>query len=96
VDLGPALGHLDAAEAGPDAVPAEIGSSSELAQNAKTKKVKPDDEPAEEPRKEKLAIKPKGKAKRKLNGKGKAKVTAEVTYTPTAAPRTPRTRRSSS
>jgi hypothetical protein len=31
-----------------------------------------------------------GKAKKKLNSKGKAKVKAEVTYTPTAAPRTPR------
>jgi hypothetical protein len=49
---------------------------------AKTKKVKPDDEPAEDAGKEKLAIKPKGKAKKKLNTKGKAKVKASVTYTP--------------
>jgi sugar lactone lactonase YvrE len=50
---------------------------------AKTKKVKPDDESAEDAGKEKLAIKPRGKAKKKLNAKGKAKVKAEVTYTPT-------------
>ncbi len=49
---------------------------------AKTKKVKADDESAEDAGKEKLAIKPKGKAKKKLNDKGKAKVTAEVTFTP--------------
>jgi virginiamycin B lyase len=49
---------------------------------AKTKKVKPDDESAEDAGKEKLAIKPRGKAKEKLNTKGKAKVKAEVTYTP--------------
>jgi hypothetical protein len=49
---------------------------------AKTKKVKPDDESAEDAGKEKLAIKPKGKAKKKLNSKGKAKVKAEVTFTP--------------
>ena len=49
---------------------------------AKTKKVKADDESAEDAGKEKLSIKPKGKAKKKLNTKGKAKVKAEVTYTP--------------
>jgi hypothetical protein len=50
---------------------------------AKTKKVKADDESAEDAGKEKLSIKPRGKAKRKLNDKGKAKVKANVTYTPT-------------
>jgi hypothetical protein len=49
---------------------------------AKTKKVKADDESAEDAGKEKLSIKPRGKAKKKLNRTGKAKVTAEVTYTP--------------
>jgi hypothetical protein len=49
---------------------------------AKTKKVKADDESAEDAGKEKLSIKPKGKAKKKLNTKGKAKVKANVTYTP--------------
>jgi virginiamycin B lyase len=49
---------------------------------AKTKKVKPDDESAEDAGKEKLSIKPKGKAKKKLNRKGKAKMKAEVTFTP--------------
>jgi hypothetical protein len=49
---------------------------------AKTKKVKADDEPAEDAGKEKLAIKPNGKAKKKLNNTGKAKVEANVTYTP--------------
>jgi hypothetical protein len=49
---------------------------------AKTKKVKADDDSAEDAGKEKLAIKPKGKAKKKLNDKGKAKVKANVTYTP--------------
>jgi len=48
----------------------------------KTKKVKADDESAEDAGKEKLSIKPKGKAKKKLNTKGKAKVKANVTYTP--------------
>ena len=49
----------------------------------KTKKVKADDESAEDAGKEKLSIKPKGKAKKKLNAKGKARVKANVTYTPT-------------
>jgi hypothetical protein len=49
---------------------------------AKTKKVKPDEESAEDAGKDKLSIKPKGKAKQKLNAKGKAKVKANVTYTP--------------
>jgi hypothetical protein len=49
---------------------------------AKTKKVKPDDEPAEAAGEEKLSIKPSRKAKKKLNRSGKAKVKAEVTYTP--------------
>jgi hypothetical protein len=49
---------------------------------AKTKKVKADDESAEDAGNEKLSIKPKGKAKKKLNDKGKAKVKANVTYTP--------------
>jgi hypothetical protein len=48
---------------------------------AKTKKVKADDESAEDAGKEKLSIKPRGKAKKKLNTKGKAKVKAEVTFT---------------
>ena len=50
---------------------------------AKTKKVKADDESAEDAGKEKLVIKPRGKAKKKLNQTGKAKVKAKVTYTPT-------------
>ena len=49
---------------------------------AKTKKVKADDESAEDAGKENLLIKSKGKAKKKLNKKGKAKVKAEVTFTP--------------
>jgi hypothetical protein len=49
---------------------------------AKTKKVKADDESAEDAGKEKLSIKPKGKAKKRLNDKGKAKVNAAITYTP--------------
>jgi hypothetical protein len=49
---------------------------------AKTKRVRPDDEPAEVKGKEKLSIKPKGKARRKLNENGKATVKAKVTYTP--------------
>ena len=50
---------------------------------AKTKKVKADDESAEDAGKEKLLVKPRGKAKKKLNQTGKAKVKAKVTYTPT-------------
>ena len=50
---------------------------------AKTKKVRGDDDSADEAGKEKLSIKPKGKAKKRLNNKGKAKVKANVTYTPT-------------
>ena len=50
---------------------------------AKTKKVKADDEPAEDAGNEKLLVKPRGKAKKKLNQTGKAKVKAKVTYTPT-------------
>ena len=50
---------------------------------AKTKKVKADDESAEDAGKEKLVVKPRGKAKKKLNQTGKAKVKAKVTYTPT-------------
>jgi hypothetical protein len=57
---------------------------------AKTKKVKADDESAEDAGKEKLSIKPKGKAKKKLNRKGNAKVKAEVTFTPTGG--TPNTK----
>ena len=53
---------------------------------AKTKKVRVDDESAEDAGKEKLSIKPKGKAKKKLNAKGKAKVKANVTFTPTGGP----------
>jgi hypothetical protein len=49
---------------------------------AKTKKVKADDEAAEDAGKEKLSIKPRRKAKKKLNAKGRAKVKANVTYTP--------------
>jgi streptogramin lyase len=49
---------------------------------AKTKKVKADDEVAEDEGDEKLKIKPKGKARKRLNKKGKAKVKAKVTYTP--------------
>jgi hypothetical protein len=48
---------------------------------AKTKKVKADEEPAEDAGGEKLVINPKGKAKKKLNKKSKAKVTAAVTDT---------------
>jgi ELWxxDGT repeat protein len=59
----------------------KVPGSGEL-ELAKTKKVKPDDESAEDAGKEKLAIKPKGKARKRLNKKGKAKVNAEVTYTP--------------
>jgi hypothetical protein len=59
---------------------------------AKTKKVKADDEAAEDAGKEKLLVKPRGKAK-KLNQTGKAKVKAKVTYTPTGASRTPSQRR---
>jgi hypothetical protein len=50
---------------------------------AKTKKVTPDEDTAEDAGNEKLAIKPKGKAKNKLNDTGKANVNANVTYTPT-------------
>jgi Glycine rich protein len=50
---------------------------------AKTKKVKADDESAEDAGKEKLLVKPRGKAKKKLNQTGKAKVKANVTFTPT-------------
>ena len=49
---------------------------------AKTKKVKADDEAAEDAGNQKLSIKPKGKAKKRLNSKGKATVKAEVTFTP--------------
>jgi len=49
---------------------------------AKTKKVKADDEVAEDEGDEKLTVKPRRKAKKRLNKKGKAKVKAEVTYTP--------------
>jgi hypothetical protein len=49
---------------------------------AKTRKVRGDDESADEAGKEKLSIKPKGKAKKTLNNKRKAKVKANVTYTP--------------
>jgi hypothetical protein len=59
----------------------KLPGSGEL-QLAKTKKVKADNEVAEDEGKEKLQVKPKGKAKKALNRKGKAKVKAEVTYTP--------------
>jgi uncharacterized repeat protein (TIGR01451 family) len=49
---------------------------------ARTNKVKPDQETAEDAGKVKLAIKPRGKAKKRLNDKGKAKVRAKVSYTP--------------
>jgi hypothetical protein len=49
---------------------------------AATKKVKSDDEVAENEGEETLKVKPKGKSKRKLSETGKAKVEAEVTYTP--------------
>jgi hypothetical protein len=49
---------------------------------AKTKKVRGDDDSADEAGKEKLSIKPKGKAKKRLNHSGKTKVKAEVTFAP--------------
>jgi hypothetical protein len=49
---------------------------------AKTRKVKADDESAEDAGKEKLRIKPKGKVRKKLKTKRKAKVKANVTFTP--------------
>jgi hypothetical protein len=58
---------------------------------AKTKKVRGDDDSADEAGKEKLSIKPKGKAKKRLNNKGKAKVKASVTYTPSPTGGSPNT-----
>ena len=52
---------------------------------AKTKKVRGDDDSADEAGKEKLSIEPRGKAKKRLNNEGKAEVKASVTYTPSGA-----------
>jgi hypothetical protein len=49
---------------------------------AKTKRVKADDETAEDAGKERLRVEAKGKAKKRLNRRDKAKVKAKVTYTP--------------